>query len=207
MTVFEVDTPTRLGPESNGMHMTRHEFDAVRAWDENFRYELVNGIVLVTPAPGIGERSPNDVLGYLLRTYMETNPRGPLDETAPEQEVETSVGIRRANRALWIGLGRPPQPKRDLPTVVVEFVSESSRDRRRDYVEKRGEYRALGIAEYWVVDRFDRSLTACHVDGRQEVVREGNAYATPLLPGFELPLDRLLSAADRYATPNEQDRE
>lgn len=202
MTMFEVTTPTRLGPESNGMHMTREEFDAVEAWDEHHRYELVNGIVVASPFRSIEERKPNDVLGYLLQIYMDSHPDGPLDETAPEQEIETSVGIRRSDRAIWTGLGRPPRIGEDLPTIVVEFVSQSSRDRRRGYVEKRGEYAAIGVAEYWVVDRFDRSLTVCHLDGRQDVVREGATYTTPLLPNLELPLDRLLSAADRYATPD-----
>ena len=31
------------------------------------------------------------------------------------------------------------------------------------------------------------------------VIREGGTYRTPLLPGFELPLDRLLAKADDYS--------
>ena len=32
----------------------------------------------------------------------------------------------------------------------------------------------------------------------QHVVRDGDVYTTPLLPGFELHLDRLLERADRW---------
>ncbi len=202
MTVFEVDAPTRLGPESNGMHMTREEFDAVEAWDERFRYELVNGVVLVRPIPPATERVKSDVLNYLLRSFMERWP-GVIDEALPTQEVETPAGVRLCDQVVWSGLGRIPRPTHDVPAIVVDFVSQSSRDRRRDYEEKRGEYAAIGVAEYWVIDRFDRTMTICHLDGRQEVVREGEVYQTPLLPGFELPLDRLLAASDRFDEPGE----
>lgn len=196
MTVFEMPVPTKLGPESNGMHMTIEEFQSVADWDESHRYELIRGVVIVTPAPSLGERNPNDELGYFLRTYRDA-PGSTLDGTVPEHDIATSNGVRRADRVVWAGLGRVPVAE-DLPTIVIEFVSRSSRDRQRDYVEKRSEYAELGVAEYWVIDRFDRSLTVCFAGGGDRVVRAGESYETELLPGFTLPLDELLAAADRY---------
>jgi Uma2 family endonuclease len=198
MTVFETAAPVRLGLGSNGMRMTLAEFDAVTEWDEAYRYELLHGVVIVSPAPDIGERSPNDEFGFLLRTYRRTA-GSTIDDTVPEHDVVTSSGKRRADRVIWAGLGRVPRPKVDVPTIVVEFVSRSTRDRHRDFVEKRAEYAELGVAEYWVVDRFDRSLTVCLADGTETVVPEEGVYETDLLPGFELPLATLLEAADRYA--------
>lgn len=203
MTVFERSAPTRLGPECAGMQMTHAEFDAVDDWDPNYRYELLHGILVVSPAPSPGERSPNGVLEYLLRNYQRECPDSTMDDTLFEHDVRTSAGTRRADRAIWAGLGRAPEPGVDLPTILVELVSATSRDRHRDYVEKRAEYAALGIAEYWVFDRFDRSLTVCRPGADDMVVREGEVYTTNLLPGFELELDELLEAADRYARPGE----
>ena len=97
---------------------------------------------------------------------------------------------------IWTGLGRAPKVKRDLPTIAVEFVSKAKRDRRRDYVEKRDEYLALGIAEYWVIDRFRRILTVFQAATPELVVPEGETYRTPRLPGFELPIARLFAVAD-----------
>ena len=93
-------------------------------------------------------------------------------------------------------------PRRDTPTIAVEFVSGSRRDRQRDYVDKRQEYMAAGVAEYWIVDRFRRTLTVVRPgpDGPQDqVVAESENFMTPLLPGFELPLAGLLAVADRWA--------
>jgi Uma2 family endonuclease len=107
---------------------------------------------------------------------------------------------------LWIGLGRLPRTRglhrrRDVPAIVVEFSSSRPADQRRDYAEKRIEYRDLGVREYGIVDRFRRTMTVYYWRGSRWVKRLVNAtetYATPLLPGFELPLGKLLAISDRY---------
>jgi Uma2 family endonuclease len=148
------------------------------------------------------ERSSNEELGLLLHLYRHQHPQGAaLDDTLPEQTVVTRSNRRRADRVIWAGLGRQPDPRSDLPSIVAEWVSASKRDWRRDYVEKLQEYREIGIAEYWIFDRFRRTLTVYRgtLEALEElVVREGETYRTPLLPGFELPLARLLAAADRW---------
>ena len=108
---------------------------------------------------------------------------------------------RRADRLIWIGLGRYPNVKKDLPTIVVEFVSASKKDWRRDYVEKKKEYMALGISEYWIIDRFRRTLTVVRKAGSEfleEVILEKQTYKPSLLPGFKLPLKKLLAVADAW---------
>jgi Uma2 family endonuclease len=100
---------------------------------------------------------------------------------------------------VWIDLGRRPVPEADPPTIAVEFVSKSSRDRHRDYVEKRQQYAAVDVREYWVIDRLRRSMIIFRAD-QEIVIRAGGTYRTPLLPGFELPLDRLLAKADDYSS-------
>jgi Uma2 family endonuclease len=144
----------------------------------------------------------NDELGAMLRQYQREHPQGTaLDETLPERYVRTSAGRRRADRVIWVGLGRTPDPAADVPAIVAEFVSASRRDRRRDYEAKRGEYRESSVVEYWIVDRFRRIMTVYRDPAAgpgEVVVTEQETYQTPLLPGFELPLARLLAAADRW---------
>jgi Uma2 family endonuclease len=98
---------------------------------------------------------------------------------------------------IWIGLGRMPQPKGDVPAIVIELVSRRPKDRRRDCMEKRQEYAGVGVREYWVIDRYRRTMTVYTGDGEQ-VISENQSYSTPLLPGFELPLLRLFAVADRW---------
>ena len=90
----------------------------------------------------------------------------------------------------------------DIPAIVAEFVSKRKRDRVRDYEEKRREYQALGVREYWVIDRFNRTMTVFkNIPGEpaEVVVKAEETYRTSLLPGFELPLARLLKVADDWA--------
>ena len=122
-----------------------------------------------------------------------------MDDTLPGRYVATSWGRRRADRVVWCGLGRAPDTAVDVPAVVVEIVSPRPRDRRRDYDLKREEYREAGVQEYWIVDARDRTFTAAFADGTERVVSAGGVYTTDRLPGFELPVDTLLAAAERWA--------
>ena len=200
MAISIVSAPPEIGLDDNGILMSPEEFDAIEEYDDNYRYELVHGVLIVNPIPDLGERDPNQYLGHLLLSYGDCEPGASvLDLTIGEEYVRLPSSRRRADRVIWTGLGRYPDPKLDLPTIVVEFVSRRRRDRLRDYVLKRDEYLALGIREYWVIDRFQRDMTVFRPgpDGfEQQCIGEAETYRTPLLPGFELPLARLLGRAD-----------
>jgi Uma2 family endonuclease len=61
---------------------------------------------------------------------------------------------------------------------------------------------AAKIKEYWVIDRFERTMTIFTMRGGRivrRVIRQNQIYKTKLLPGFELPLRRLLELADYWA--------
>lgn len=195
---------TRIGPRSAGALMTVEEFDATpgSAWDDRYHYELIRGVLVVSPAVANAEADPNDELGHLLRTYQETHPNGPaLDATMPERTVPTTENRRRCDRAVWVGLGRLPDTENDVPAVVVEFVSPQRRDALRDYEQKRDEYLAVGVREYWIIDRFRRIMTVYRKGAFgpvHRIVAEAENYETELLPGFVLPLARLLGRADQW---------
>jgi Uma2 family endonuclease len=193
----------RLGPRSAGLLLTPAEFDratGVRGW----RYELINGVLVVSPTPSRQERGPNEVLGHWLMQYQEGHPQGSvLDATFPEEEIETRQGQdrRRVDRAIWVGLGHDPE-EGEVPTIVVEFVSAGKVNQERDYVVKRAEYREVGVRQYWVIDRFRRTLTCYDFGGEKDderLIPEGKTFESPLLPGFVLDLKRLLAFADRWA--------
>jgi Uma2 family endonuclease len=186
--------------------MTPEQFDALGP--ERFigsnRYELINGVLVVSPRPGIGERNPNDYLGYLLHQYRESHPRGSIiDGTAPEQTIP-ATNRRCADRVIWTGLGRTPDEEKDIPSIVAEFVSRRRRDALRDYEAKRDEYFAAGVQQYWIIDRFRRIMTVYRMGPAvptHDIVDENQTYQTDLLPGFVLPLAKLLAQADQWKKP------
>ncbi len=190
----------RLGPRSAGLLLTTDEFDRARFVD-GWRYELINEVLVVSPIPSRNERDPNEELGHWLRNYQESHPQGSaLDATLAEETIETKKNRRRADRVIWAGLGRLPEPN-ETPTIIIELVSKGKINQERDYVAKRAEYREIGVKEYWIIDRFSKTLTVClfATDRDQELVFAANqTYSTALLPGYELPLSRLLELAERW---------
>jgi Uma2 family endonuclease len=195
----KAQTSVYLSPRLAGTLMTPEEFDAVRRYKDGYRYELVHGVLVVSPPALPTESGPNEQLGHWLLTFWELCP-GVMDATIPQHYMVTPTSRRIADRAIWVGLGRLPDFREDVPTIAVEFVSRSRRDRLRDYIDKRQEYLAAGVAEYWIVDRFRRTLTVIRPAAQDQVVAEAETFKTPLLPGFELPLAPLLAVADRWAT-------
>src|SRR6185436_15379604 len=133
--------------------MSLDEFEEAD-FEPGYRYELIHGVLVVTPPPLEGERDANEELGHWLRGYQESHPQGrALDLTLHEQNVRTAGQNRRSDRVIWAGLGRMPitrgpVARRDIPAIVVEFPSRRPADQRRDYDEKQAEYRDLGVREY-----------------------------------------------------------
>lgn len=204
---FKVSTlPKPYGPRDAGVPLTLDEFERAD-FIEGWRYELLGGVLVVNPPPLEAERSGNEILGHLLLNYQEQHSLGKsLDLSLPEQNIRTKSQNRRADRAIWAGLGRIPRTRcrpadRDTPTILVEFPSSRPADQRRDYIEKQREYKALGVREYWLIDRFRRTMTAFVRRGNgwtKKLLVEDETYRTPLLPGFELPLKRLFSRMDVF---------
>lgn len=81
------------------------------------------------------------------------------------------------------------------PKLVVEVVSLSTQT--EDYRAKWVEYSALDIAEYWIVDPLQNTVTICVLDqGRyQDTVYQGSTpIASPTFPNLNLTAEQLLKA-------------
>src|SRR5207248_3191655 len=88
----------QFGFESNGILMTPEEFDAAdyEDYDPLWSYELINGVLVVSPIPLEQEADPNEELGYMLRTYQDNHPNGKaLDKILPERYVRCGRNRRK----------------------------------------------------------------------------------------------------------------
>src|SRR5579859_1405048 len=105
MASVTTKTRLRLGPDLNGTLMSPAEFDAVEDYDENWRYELVHGVLVVNPIPLEAQVGPNEYLGVLLYLYQQEPEGVALDATLPERYIRTLDSRRLADRVIWAGLG------------------------------------------------------------------------------------------------------
>lgn len=199
---FSPSTATSLGFDSAGTRMTSAEFDAIDYWDEPYRYELIRGVFIVSPYPSPPHGGINGYLGNLLFLYKHDQPDAPIDGTLTDLHIATTDDTRRyPDRVIWTGLSRDPKPNRDIPSIVVEVVSPGRRAWLRDYVDKRDEFLAVGVKEYWVIDRFARNMSvfiATESGFSESLIEESDSYQTELLPGFTLVLEDLLAEGDRW---------
>ncbi len=200
MTTATIKTRMTLGLHSAGALLLPEEFDSAR-FRGTWRYELINGVLVVSPSPKKQERHPNEYLGHLLWKYKEDHPQGSaMDLTLPEETIHSTPNRRRADRVIWAGLGRDPGDD-DPPTIIIEFVSKGRAAHTRDHVVKRAEYAAIGTREYVVFDRFRRTVTVVDYampGAAPRTLGEKDVYRTPILPGFEVSIARLFALADRW---------
>jgi Uma2 family endonuclease len=105
---------------------------------------------------------------------------------------------------------RPPPPQRgalrDPPDIIVEVVSPSPSDERRDRVEKMDDYAVFGVRFYWLVDPALGSLEIFELHEGRFVravgTTAGQLRNVPGCPGLHVDLDDLWGELARL-TPND----
>lgn len=87
------------------------------------------------------------------------------------------------------------------PMLVVEVVSNSDTDKKsrdRDYTEKRAEYAARGIPEYWIMDPIGTLVTVCILEGsvyRVAEFQDDEPILSPAFPALKLTAAQILAEA------------
>ena len=185
----------RLGRLDDGRPTSTGEF-AAADFDEPWTYERVDGRLVVMSPEGTGHVSQSEPWRNRLGAYCLARPDLVLAIVTQAWIHVDDENTRIADIGVYLGL---PYEALDIPDqvpdLVFEFVSKGKANRRRDYVEKRAQYEKLGVREYVIVDRFDKKVTVLTlVEGRyvEKVLTPADAYRSPFLPGFEIPLAEVL---------------
>lgn len=122
--------------------------------DDGQRYELLDGLLLVSPAPSERHQRVVAELLVLLRAAAPAGLRvyvAALDvRFSPRAQVQPDV---------LVAADGPPRDRLDrVPLLCAEVLSPSTR--RHDLVLKRRAYEQAGVAAYWLVDPLVPSVTA-----------------------------------------------
>ncbi|MCI0416916.1 Uma2 family endonuclease [bacterium] len=167
--------------------MTYHDYAML---PDDQRYELIDGELLMTPAPTTPHQRASGNLFSLLREYITKSDLGevffaPLDVLLSDHDVvQPDLLFISKERMNIIGEKNIQGP----PDLAVEVVSPTHRE--RDYFVKKDLYARYGVREYWLLDLQKRCIEVFKLaESKYELVgifSESDTLSTPLLPNLNL---------------------
>ncbi|MEB3213938.1 MAG: Uma2 family endonuclease [Leptolyngbyaceae bacterium] len=172
------------------------------------RYELVNGLLVpMNPPQGIHAI----IAGFLFSVlYRYCEKQGSLVASF-SHGVRTGSGKSRLPDLVVMTEAQSQAVLHesaildDAPLLAVEIVSPDNPS--RDYREKRSEYAARDIPEYWIVDPQQQKVTVLTlIDGLYEeaVLRKGDFLKSKILPGLELSVEHMLKGRSQSTTQSDE---
>jgi Uma2 family endonuclease len=191
----------KIGPHDNGRRMSLADFEFAEV-QEGYLYELGRGVIVVSDVPNPPHLAQVTAIRRQLLAYDLANP-GRIYTVASGNECKLLVFDLESERHPDLTVYKTPPPRADskvwrswVPELVIEVVSPDSHE--RDYQEKREEYLALGIKEYWIFDAERQEMRVLQRragNWSERVVRPPRVYKTRLLPGLEFDCGAVFEAA------------
>ena len=167
--------------------------------EDNNRYELIEGELFVSRAPGIPHQLVIQNLQIAFAKYLEANPIGVIVPGtgaifSDYDAVIPDLAFVRNERWDQVVTGEKFTGALDL---VIEVTSPGAENRRRDLLVKRQLYGKYGVAEYWVVDSENRQIEVYRLQGQRlesaGTFKNSDELDTPLLPGFKLVVNTVFN--------------
>lgn len=176
-------------------HSKRWTYDDYARLDEEQRYEIIGGELLMAPGPDLLHQDWSGDLYRRIDAFVRQRQLGkvyyaPVDIVLDAENVVQPdlLFIARANSSIMQTRGIF-----GAPDLVVELISPSSV--RRDRYVKRALYARFGVKEFWLVDPANRALEVWKLQNHQFelhcMVEEKGKVTSVVLPGFEFDLSEI----------------
>lgn len=172
--------------------------DWLRLPDDGFRYEVLNGVLYMTPPPRIRHQSVSHNLELALGNFVKEHGRGivlsaPCGVRLPGQPVPVQPDILfvQAERRDILG----EEYIEGAPDLVVEILSPSNW--LYDRTEKFRAYQKARVPEYWIVDYRARTIEVFVLEeGTYALLSKsgaGEVARSKALAGFEVAVDSVFA--------------
>ena len=164
--------------------------------DDSNRYELIEGELFVSRAPGLPHQLILQNLQIALALYLQNNPVGRIVPGAGAVFSDCDAVIPDL---AFVRNERWPEVVTETrlvaaPDLVIEVLSTGRENRDRDLLVKRQLYAKYGVAEYWIIDPENRQVGVYLQNGQLTSagpLKEADHLTTVLLPGFRYALAAL----------------
>jgi Uma2 family endonuclease len=171
------------------LRLTNADLEAMP--EDGNRYEVIDGELYVSSAPGYIHQKILMRIGFAFASYLGLHPIGEIlpgvgvifddyDGVIPDLIFVTNERLRKT-----LSGGR----FHAAPEIVIEILSPGSSNERRDRHVKRSLYASHGVTEYWLVDPENQTVELHLRNQAGELVFEKSILASDeltssLLPGF-----------------------
>ena len=171
-------------PRYAGWRLTADEYFELE--DDGFRYELVDGVALLSPSRSLEHQS---LAGELLYPIMRHIRDGKLGKLLCSLDVRFAENLVYCPDMVFF-TGPRAATIRNRPTIPPDFIVEvvASATRAMDLRTKRDDYARYGVREYWAIGR-EEAWKFVLRDGKyvaEEIT--GDRLASEVIAGFVLDL-------------------
>lgn len=169
------------------------EFDE----DDNFQYELLNGILIRKGSPTIQHQRISGNIYFRMRLFVEEKQAGevfaaPLDVVLNEYNAPQPDVFFVGKDKKYI-LDEEEQVVIGTPDIIIEILSPGSV--KKDRITKKKIYERCKVPEFWIVDPSYRNVEIYKLTGESyelsDFVEESGVVKSTVLEGFELSLDKI----------------
>jgi Uma2 family endonuclease len=175
--------------------------------------ELVDGMLEEEEMPDWTHEECVTWFIVLMGTWLAGRD-GHVGGSEPKFRVRETLG-RKGDASVYLPGSRKPQRRGVIsspPDIVLEVISGSPRDARRDRIDKADDYAAFGVRWYWLLDPFARSLEIYALNERSRYERalgasSGRIIEVPGCVGLVLDLDALWARIDTLPDEDEASSE
>lgn len=149
--------------------MERWTADRVRALpdDGRYRYEVVAGELLVTPAPSFDHQDAVMALAVRLRAYLAGSGLGHLAVSPADIEFDFETLVQPDVFVVPLVDGKRPRGWSEISALVLAVEVLSPSTARADRTIKRALFQRVGVPEYWIVDVDARLVERWRPDDRR----------------------------------------
>ena len=167
------------------------------ATSDDERWELLDGELIMPPAPGTRHQRIQVNLGVRLVQFLESMGFGKV-YFAPTDVVLSDTDVVQPD-LLFVSTGRldivTPANIQGAPDLVVEILSPATSERDRGY--KRDLYARHGVKEYWMLGTDPDSVSVLLLQDNSyevfEILGPGETLSSPTLQGLSIDVDDIFA--------------
>ena len=157
-------------------YCTPEEFEILEK-EAGFNYELIDGLVLMSPSPSRVHQEISGNLYFALRSQLINSKCSPIYE----MDIKFKENIFRPDMMVFC------DSMAEIPEIICEILSPSSR--QTDLRVKLVKYEEMGIKEYWIIDPKTKTVTVHDfVNNTAEIYDINDTVSSAIISQINIPV-------------------